>query len=204
MKLPFGKKDAAAAGSASKPAPQAAPKVKAVKPSSKSLAAPDGKKQIVTGLIFISVSFLGAIFLFYLTVNAQSAKEEEVKELSQELLLVGTEKDAAYSKAKTLQAQVGRVIDLDKVVTASQKVHGEKEANRIDGTLWIDRKSQKYIMTLGILNGVTKGSRLIIYDGDNKLATIKVISALDVVSFGEPVDKKITDFTKDYYQVKSQ
>ncbi len=196
MKFPFGPKDPQPIASA----PQAGPKTVGL--ASKPPAVPDGKKQIFTGLIFIFVSFLGAVFLLYLTVNAQSAKEVEVKDLNEKLLLVNTQKDQASSQAQELQSQVGSVLDLDKVVKASEKVHGVSEADRKEGSLWINRKSGNSMVTLGILNGVTKGSRLAVFDGGKKIATLKVTSALDVVSYVEPVDKTLADFTRDYYQVK--
>ncbi len=197
MKFPFGKKDVQPVAAAVKVA------AKVSTPAPKPAAVVDGRKQIITGLVFISASFLGAVFLLYLTVNAQSAKEVEVKDLNQKLLLVSTEKDAATSQAQTLQSQVGSVLDLQKVVRVSEKVHGQSEADRKEGSLWINRKSGSVMVTLGVLNGVTKGSRLAVYDGENKIATMKVTSALDVVSYVEPVDKKISEFSRDYYQVKS-
>ncbi len=201
MKLPFGKKEKATDPAG--PGPKAVGKASMpIRPSAK---IPDGKKQIITGLIFISASFIGAVFLLYLTVNAQSAKEVEFQDLNQKLHLVSTEKEAANNKAETLQSKVGRVLDLEKVVRASEKIHDESEATRKEGSLWIDRKTSRCMVTLGVLNGVHKGSRLNVYEADNnKVGVVKVTSALDVVSYVEPVDKKVADFTRDYYHVKSE
>jgi hypothetical protein len=58
------------------------------------------------------------------------------------------------------------------------------------------------MVTLGVLNGVTKGVRLGVFEADKRVGTVKVTSALDVVSYVEPVDKKLTEFSRDYYQVK--
>ncbi len=167
-------------------------------------AMPDGKKQILTGLVFVAASFIGAVFLLYLTVTAQNAKDAQVKELNQKLELTSAEKDVVSRKADALAGEVGRVLDLDKVVNASQKIHGEKEGERKSGSLWIDRKTGSFVVTLGILNGVSKGNRLAVYEGENKFATLKVNTALDVVSYAEPVDKKLQEFLKDYYTVKSE
>lgn len=199
MKFPFGKKDAQPVV----PAPKGAPKAAGLA-SKDPVVPPDGKKQIIAGLVFICASFLGAVFLLYLTVNAQSAREFEVKDLNEKLLLVSTEKEAAASQAQEFKSQVGRALDLKKVVDASQKVHGESESQRKTGSMWINRKTASSMVTLGVLNGVTKGSRLGVFDGKNKIATLKVISALDVVSYVEPVDKEIGDFQRDYYEVKSE
>ncbi len=196
MKFPFANKVQKSVSPATQDAPPTAGKNLSVPP--------DGKRQIIVGLVFISIAFLGAVFLLYLTVNAQSAKEVEVKDLNQKLFLVSTEKDAVNGKVESLQTQVGRVIDLENVVDVSQKVHGQSEAERKDGSLWIDRKTSSFMVTLGVLNGVTKGSRLSVFEGENKIAVIKVTSALDVVSYAQPVDKKIADFSRDYYQVKSE
>lgn len=200
MKFSFGKKQSLPSDMAAQPASKVKVAGNIVKPS----PAVDGKKQIIAGLVFICASFLGAVFLLYLTVNAQSAKEFEVKDLNEKLLLVSTEKEAAASQAQAFKSQVGRALDLEKVVDASQKVHGEKESDRKNGSMWINRKTGSWMVTLGVLNGVTKGSRLGVFDGKNKIATLKVISALDVVSYVEPVDKEIGDFERDYYEVKSE
>ena len=198
MKFPFGKK----AETAPVPAPKTSAKV--VVAATKPPETLDGRKRIITGLIFIAASFLGAIFLFYLTVNAQSAKESELRDMKQDLVLARTEKDLVSTKAQQLEMEVGRVIDLDKVVSASQKIHGADEATRKQGSMWINRKTQICMVTLGALNGVSKGSRLEVYDGEDKFATVKIVSSLDVVSYVEPIDKELKDFKKDYYAVKTE
>ncbi len=204
MKFSFGKKSDASAKpvATSKVPPKAAAKSSAsvIKPA----VVAGGRKQVISGLIFVSVSFVGAVFLLYLTVNAQSAKEVELQDLSEEYFLISTEKDVAVSQVQTLQAQAGRFLNRDKVMKAAQSIHGEDEADRHEGSFWIDHKSGHCMITLGVLNGVDKGSRLGVYDGENKIATVNVLSALDVVSFVEPVDKAIKDFKRDYYQVKLQ
>jgi hypothetical protein len=198
MKFPFGKK----VETAPAPAPKIAAKPAVTAPKTSETL--DGRKRIITGLIFIASSFLGAIFLFYLTVNAQSAKDSELRDMKQDLVLARTEKDLVSTKAQQLEMEVGRVIDLDKVVSASQKIHGADEATRKQGSMWINRKTQICMVTLGALNGVSKGSRLEVYDGEDKLATVKIVSSLDVVSYVEPIDKELKDFKKDYYAVKME
>lgn len=217
MKFPFlgPKKAAPAKEVVAKPAAaeKAAPALKkeSVKPAAKANSAlpkasvmNDGKKQIITGLVFVSLAFVGAIFLFYQNVNAQSAKEAQVNELTQQLTVVSTEKDLSTRKAQALEKEMGRVLDLEKVVNASKQVNGAKEAEKKEGSLWIDRKNKSFLITLGILNGVNIGNRLQVYDGDSKMATIKVVAALDVVSYVEPLDKDMKDFLKNYYTVKSE
>jgi len=213
MKFPsFGSKKNAAAKETAKPTTvdkhatdvkkQAA--VKPLKtPGEKKPSAPvDGKKQIVAGFGLIAVAFAGVIFLFYVNVNAQSAKEAEVKDLKQHLALISTEKEILDRKSDALEKEIGRVLDLDKVIKASEEINEGKETDRKEGSLWINRKTSSYLVTLGALNGVTKGSRLAVYDGDNKFTTVKVTMALDVVAYVEPIDKKSKDFLKDYYTVK--
>lgn len=204
MKFPFGKKSDASAklAATSKVAPKEA--VKASSPVIKPAVVAGGRKQVISGLIFISASFVGAVILLYLTVNAQSAKEIELQDLSAKFLLVNTEKEMADSQVQSLQAQAGRFLDRAKVMNVAESIYGERESGRREGSFWIDRKSGRCMITLGVLNGVDQGSRLGIYDGDNKIATVNVISALDVVAFVEPVDKTIKDLKRDYYQVKLQ
>lgn len=214
MKFPFGKKDTA---TAAKPAvsPEKSPEQKspavpdkkkpelaAGKPQK--TAASDSRKQIIVGLGFIAAAFLGAVFLMYVSVNAQSAKESELNDTTRKLSRVKSENEQAMGRIETLQSERGRVMDLEKIVKTSEEIHGDKEAARKEGSLWINRKTGNCLVTLGILNGVTKGSRLGVFEGKVKIATFSVTSALDVVSYAEPVDKKIEDFSKDYYQVKVQ
>jgi hypothetical protein len=204
MKFPFGKKSDASA----KPVATSKVSHKTAAKSSASVIKPavvaGGRKQVISGLVFVSVSFVGAVFLLYLTVNAQSAKDSELQDLNAEYVLVSSEKEVADSKVQTLQSQVGRFLDRAKVMDVAQSIHGQDEADRREGSFWIDHKSGRCMITLGVLNGVDKGSRLGVYDGENKIATVNVISALDVVSFVEPVDKTIKDFKRDYYHVKLQ
>ena len=202
--FPGGGKKADTAKAAPKESPKAAASTPKARVIAKNASSSDGKRLIITGFVFISSAFVGAIFLLYLTVNAQSAKESELRDMKQDLVLARTEKDLVKIRAEQLELEVGRVIDLDKVVTASQKVHGADEAGRKQGSMWINRKTLSCMVTLGALNGVTKGSELGVYDGENKLGTVKIVSTLDVVSYAEPVNRELKEFTKDYYAVKTE
>ena len=98
-------------------------------------------------------------------------------------------------------AEAQKTIHLKSIVNEAEEVYGEEEKMRKEGLLWVDRKSSRFIVTLGALNGVNKGSYLTIYDGDKKVGQAKVESAFDVISYVSPLEKSLNLSTKDYYRV---
>lgn len=199
MKFSLGKKETPAKAAAPVNTSAAPRAERAQQAPAKAKPAPDGRKQVLLGFVFLAMSFVGGVSLFYMRVSAQ---EDSIAQLTKDLDTTKAEKDFVNRKAETLEAQVGRVIDRERVVKESGKIHGGQEASRRSGALWIDRKSSRIIITLGALNGVDKGNFLNVYDGDAKFASVKVTSALDVVAYVEPVDMSISDFRKDYYSVR--
>ena len=70
-----------------------------------------------------------------------------------------------------------------------------------EGYLWIDRKSDKYIITLGALNGLNAGSRVSIYDQTKKIGQLAVDQSYDVISYAHPVETDVHQLQEDYYRI---
>lgn len=77
----------------------------------------------------------------------------------------------------------------------------EDEEKKTAGYLWVDHLAQKYIVTLGLANGVEPGKKLWVYDQTQKIGDVKVEQALDVISYVVPLFEAQALLTKDYYQV---
>ena len=56
-------------------------------------------------------------------------------------------------------------------------------------------------MTLGAINGLSQGSILSVYDGNNKVGEVKVEVALDSISYVMP-DEPSAVLNNDYYEVR--
>jgi len=80
-------------------------------------------------------------------------------------------------------------------------VYSESERNRRNGYMWVDSITDKYIVTLGNINGVFPGGYLTVYDNENPIGQVRVLTAYEVISYVEPFEPKKFEITKDYYQV---
>ncbi len=158
------------------------------------------KKRIFIGLVFVVMTYGCVVGIFYFLVDTQQKKITEIGELKEQVELLKTEKMVADRRVKEVEGKLGATIRLDKLIDEAKLVHGQEELNRKEGSLWIDRVAKTYYVTLGALNGLYPGSKVTIYDGDAKLAEMKVATPLDVISYVEPIDKKLSDFSKDYYR----
>lgn len=176
----------------SDPKPAAAPPLQA--PST-------GKKEIFAGFFLLAASFVMAAAVIYLLVNAQASYQKDVAGLKKKVSVLHTEKDVAERKAAALAEVAGKTLYLEKIIAEARRTYGETEEVRKEGSLWIDRRNANFIVTLGALNGITENSVLSVYADDVKFATVKVVTPLDVVSYVQPVDKKLIQFTHDYYRV---
>jgi hypothetical protein len=159
------------------------------------------KKKIVAGLTFIIAAFVGVIAIFYVMMHKELSREKSLDKFKAQILALSAEKDLAETKIADLEQDVAQIPELDKIIAASSKIHGKQERDRKEGFLWIDRKGQAMIATLGALNGVTPGSRLTVFDGDTKIGYVRVDLAMDVISYVVPDRMALSDFKKDYYRV---
>lgn len=154
------------------------------------------KKNIFIGIVLIIGAFVCMLGVFYVTFDDQRAKEEEVKTLKEQLVLLNTEKEIGVNNPS---------LNLAKLIQEAKNIYGEEESARNEGFLWIDREGKTLVVTLGALNGLNVGSRLAIYDDKNKMVGfVRVETPLDIVSYVRPVNKSIGEFEQDYYRVVFQ
>lgn len=159
------------------------------------------KKVLIVGLIFIIISFICIGGVLYFMGEKQHLEIRKVTALEVELANLIAEKSEAVIKASDPNWYRREAIELEDIAIRAEKIYGEKELNRKEGVLWIDRKTSLYLVTLGIINGVQKGSLIGIYEGNMKIGSVEVKDFYDIISYVDLVDKTSDDFDKDYYKV---
>ena len=159
------------------------------------------KNVLFIGVIFIILAFICFAGVVYCMLNEQKDQAEEITVLKQSMLAVNAERDVAESQVARLEKKVGQSVSLEKLLDESEKYHDPSEAQRTEGYLWIDRKNNTLLATLGLLNGALKGVRLGVYDGNRQVGYVRVEFPLDVISYVYPVSQTVDDFKKDYYRV---
>jgi len=159
------------------------------------------RRSILIGLFLIITAFMGVIGVFYFLVDEQTKKTTEIGSLQEQINVLNTEKGLAERKASELEDEVGRYLDLDKLAGEAEKVYGAKEKDRKEGHLWIDRDARTMLATLGLLNGLSQGSRLTIFDGQTRVGYARVETPLDVISYVQPINMSLSQLESDYYRV---
>ncbi len=137
------------------------------------------------GLGLMVTAFAGVCVIFYFLNNSARDQEEKIKELIENVAHLRDEKNILEMEIQNLKAQ-GDSIKFDKLLTQAQGVYGQAEKNRKEGILWIDKGKKVWVVTLGALNGVARGSSIAIYDGDKKIGSVTVTMPLDVISYVQP------------------
>ncbi len=154
-------------------------------------------------LFFISLQcFLGALFLkeregYYkleskLVVSEEAVVREAPLETARPSTAIGLNeaesgKDTGLiTEASTLSSEV--------VLSEALKV-------RKRGTLWFDRQSDSYIITIGKKNGIKAGDTLEIYDSGEVIGQTKVVRPMEKISIVEIDDIIKKKLTKTYYKV---
>jgi len=172
-------------------------------------------KKILIGIFFIGLSlFCIATGFYYMNFKPGLAsrdvtsspvpKQNEKKDapIKEDLT-----QDAGIASEASQPAQEGsttdkeEVISLDSLIEAATTAYGEEERAKKEGYLWIDKKSAKYIITLGGINGLKVGTSLGLYDGQDKIGQVKVEMPFDVISYVQLVDVTQDTLQKDYYRV---
>jgi cell division protein FtsB len=159
------------------------------------------KTQLLIGVFLVIAAFIGVAVAFYFVIGGQRDSAVHIEELKKQIEVLQTEKDLIAREVKTLQDAWGTSLSLQNVLLEASRQYGDMEKNRREGSLWIDRKTASYIVTLGALNGLIPGSRLKIYDGQEEVGNATVDVPLDIISYVTPVDKKLAHFPQDYYRV---
>lgn len=114
---------------------------------------------------------------------------------------VGEQKETAERKIQELAKRVGREIELNRLIAAAEQEYGEEERQRKEGDLWVDGEGEDWMITLGFLHGIEKGSRLrIIGERGRQIGVVVVESVLDVVSYVYPLEDR-GQYKDDVYRV---
>ena len=188
MKLPFLKsKPKEAAVKAPEKKAVAAP-VKKPAPAAVPPAKNSNKNTLFTGLAMIVIAFVGVCVIFYFLNNSVQAQEAKIKNMIEDLAHLSEEKNILELEVQNLKAQ-GDSIKLDKLLAQTESVYDDDEKNRKEGILWINPKEKTWVVTLGALNGIQRGSYVAIYDGAEKVGNVEVTMPLDVISYVQPVEQ---------------
>lgn len=184
-------------------------------------------KKIFFGLILIVVAVFFVFEAFYYwkvkpqvdaqqqmaakKSSAQNIKLDNVEKRVAELKKAQSSSPAKPAAVETKKAQLPaqpqtaspppKKITLESLVQASQKVYGPDEAQKSEGSLWVDRGSSKYVVTLGALNGVLPGKTLSVYSDNQKIGQVVVDTAFDVISYVHPTEGSFSVSSGDYYRV---
>lgn len=143
-------------------------------------------KNTIIGVVFIIMAVVCGLTSFYLLeVKPELQRREEGAGLEQKILV-----------------QPAEAISLKAVLKQSEEIYTPEEKNKSEGLLWVDRKLEKFVVTLGAINGLSEGSVLSVYEDNKKLGEVKVKTMLDTISYVEPQEELKPFLKGDYYQVK--
>lgn len=143
-------------------------------------------KSIFTGIIFIILAFsCGTTSFYLLEVKPKLEKKEE----------------ARLKKEADLKARQ-ETISLKTVLKQSQGIYSLEEQAQREGLMWVDHKTSRFVVTLGAIHGLVKGSILSVYDGNKRIGEVKVESALDAISYVSPDNQFRSLLNNDYYEVR--
>ncbi len=155
------------------------------------------KSKLIVGLGCIISAFCCIVAVFYFMGKTHMASQEKIAALEAKIAELTT----GAAPSGTSSAKTGSVpMKLDDLLTEAQKIHGVTEKDRTEGLLWIDRKSDSYIVTLGALNGLQKGSQLSVYDGTQKMEVVNVDQPFDIISYVNP-PKLSSNLNNHFYRV---
>jgi phage gp36-like protein len=169
------------------------------------------KLKIIIGLVLVVCAFLCAMTVFYFINQQTTDNLKENSALQVQLAnLIAEKSESVLSDSDRRRVKRDR-IDLEDLLDRTEKVYGEQELKRKDGVLWIDRVSQRCMVTLGAANGLVVGSYLAAYEEvagtagttptNQKVCDVVVEQTYDIVSYVRLVERNLTDLSRDYYRV---
>ena len=153
------------------------------------------------GLFFILLAFLGVGVVVVLIFGKLKARDEELALLKAQVSLAEETQSEMEETNTALLDALGREVSVSRVIQEADKVYDENVKAAKDGYLWVDRSSKTWVVTLGALNGLAQGSRLSVFDGNEKVDTVEVAIAMDVISYVVPTDRLKNQYDTDYFRV---
>jgi hypothetical protein len=98
-------------------------------------------------------------------------------------------------------ADVQKGVSLTSLVKVAEAAYDKNDIRKKEGFLWVDRKSSKFVVTLGAINGLIPGSQLTVYNGEKSIGQVQVAETFDVISYVLPLNESIDLSQGDYYKV---
>ena len=155
------------------------------------------KNKMMMGVGLIIAAFLCLGSLFFVFGQSSRAHEEKIAALEAELNRLHQES----SPATQTTAKKKGPVRLEDLLKTSESIYSQEEKLRREGFLWIDRKSDSFIITLGALNGLEPGSHLSLYDGKKKIDDVTVDIPLDIISYVKVPSGSTNRLKDNYYRV---
>ena len=157
------------------------------------------KNKFLIGIALTISAFACAGIAFYFI--GQNKMEDQKKIATIETQLANMIEEKAKGTIPSSGSAARGTVKLEDLLHASAGVYGETEKQRKEGFLWIDRRAQSFIITLGALNGLYPGSELSIYDGNRKIDVARVDTPFDIISYVKPLNTSLEHFDDNYYRV---
>jgi len=184
-------------------------------------------KKIFLGVVLILISIFGLVTAFYFlevkpeldsrdqakakklvaheqVISKRAKVIQEEEGINDPELIVKKKKPSQVdqsAQAKKKEPVEEESLSLKSLVEEAKTKYTEREQNEVEGSLWVDRNTDKFIISLGAINGLRPGDELAVYDDDKHLGHIVITTAFDVISFVSPVETTIDLTKKDYYRV---
>ena len=160
--------------------------------------------QFQLGIFFVLIAFLGFVVVVILIFGKLVLRDEELALLQARVMLAEETREDAEKTTAALREALGRDVSVSRVIRAADQIYDDKAKSARDGYLWIDRSSQTWVVTLGALNGLSPGSRLAVFDGAEKIDTVEVDLAMDVIAYVLPTDRLKNQYDTDYFRVAQE
>lgn len=169
------------------------------------------KIKIALGLILIILAFILTVGVLYFFYQRHQMSDQKVMALEVQLANIIAEKSESVLSSEEQKEVQRDPIRIEDVLARAEIIYGSQELERRSGILWIDRKASQGVITLGIVNGLSSGSYLGIYEErrqpgglvvNEKIGEVVVEQSSDIISYVQPVKKSLYEFDRDYYRVR--
>ncbi|MDO8581027.1 MAG: hypothetical protein Q7S13_06065 [Candidatus Omnitrophota bacterium] len=167
-------------------------------------------KKIVIGLMFIVLAIGSGLGAFYLLeVKPEMTRRAALGNVAQPTAPATDRLALAASVSKPtpvstpVAAPLAKATVSNPVEPVDPVAQTPSDQSRKDGFLWIDRKTSRWVVTLGAIHGLKANSLLAVYQGDKVIGQVKVTRAFDVISYVQPMDGPKFE-QSDYFRVVIQ
>ena len=159
------------------------------------------KFQLLGGLLLIFIAFICMAVTFYLMGNKAKIYTAQINTLEAQLANSINDKAVSHMPLSDYERARAETISPQDISERAESYFSEEELNRKEGILWIDRKASKYMVTLGTIHGVMKGSYCDVFEGSTKIGSVRVDDPLFIISYVTLLDKSQDDYKENYYRV---